>query len=496
MTTMGSWLRGGSPAGNNTSGSDGYEGRISYNAPRTLMCSQSYSFSDNDDDDGLFRKIVVMTNKDKQQSAPPASLSSVPASPVPAAGNTSATTSTSNTDSGGGGDDECPICLDDLSGETQHSCVVRIRSCRHVFHGACLQDILGRDDTAPKCPVCRAEVACEPRGTSPSGTMTITVAQYGPGFLEIDYNLPSGVQSSFHPNPRRPFEGTHRYAYLPDTHEGHLLLKRFVWAFQHGMMFTIGTSMTTGRSDVVVWSTSVPQKSSRYGGGPFGFPDPNYVSQINAALDQLHVPQATDQSLSGGPADDLQQNRNNGVDVTYTAPATLSKTPLPGVVETIRSPSGVAVAPSAVLPTNNDPSSSVVGSLTSTARSFASSFASASQQQQQSHQTTDDVAVLDSGEDESCAICLDLVSKEPSVEIRACKHAFHESCIRESLNHEAKCPVCRTQVGEPQGRSPSGTMTIKRHHDVLCPGFHPPCKAFEITYNMPCMYLLFLELNF
>ena len=43
--------------------------------------------------------------------------------------------------------------------------------------------------------------------------------------IKIDYNIPGGVQGEEHPNPGRPFSGTSRTAYLPDTYEGREVLE-------------------------------------------------------------------------------------------------------------------------------------------------------------------------------------------------------------------------------------------------------------------------------
>lgn len=151
-------------------------------------------------------------------------------------------------------DDECPVCLTGLS---EHPCM-RIQVCSHVFHQSCLQDCVMKD---PTCPLCRTDIPVEPQGTSPSGTMKIRLSSNpcpgfgskGSGSIELSYLIPNGIQSSFHPNPGTPFEGDDRPAFLPDTHEGRLVLTRFKYAFRRGLMFTIGTSATSGKSNVVVW---------------------------------------------------------------------------------------------------------------------------------------------------------------------------------------------------------------------------------------------------
>lgn len=40
------------------------------------------------------------------------------------------------------------------------------------------------------------------------------------GTIVIEYRVPGGVQNTTHPNPGRPFSGTARRAYLPNSKEG------------------------------------------------------------------------------------------------------------------------------------------------------------------------------------------------------------------------------------------------------------------------------------
>ena len=77
---------------------------------------------------------------------------------------------------------------------------------------------------------------------------------------------------------------------MPNNELGRQLLTRLKYAWKNGWIFDVGTSQTSGKSDVVVWST-IPHKTSLYG-GPFGFPDPLYLDTCHAALNDLGVPNA------------------------------------------------------------------------------------------------------------------------------------------------------------------------------------------------------------
>ena len=67
----------------------------------------------------------------------------------------------------------------------------------------------------------------------------------------INYHFPSGVQGREHPNPGQRYEGTSRTAYLPDTYEGREVLQLLRRAFDARLVFTVGTSDTTGRSNQI-----------------------------------------------------------------------------------------------------------------------------------------------------------------------------------------------------------------------------------------------------
>jgi deltex-like protein len=203
---------------------------------------------------------------------------------------------------GKGEDDECPICLDvlfDLENTlSQSHSVVRLKSCKHLFHRQCILDSLNQHHD--KCPSCRDPIGVEPNGKGPSGSMTITLDKVRPcpgfsdsdGVISIYYNMPMGVQAPYMEHPGQRYSGTARQAYLPHNTEGRRLLNRLRYAFRHGLCFRVGTSLTTGLPNQITW-TSIHHKTSLHG-GVHGFPDPNYMKNCNDSLDALHVPAAED----------------------------------------------------------------------------------------------------------------------------------------------------------------------------------------------------------
>ena len=147
-------------------------------------------------------------------------------------------------------------------------------------------------------------------GNQPYGTMDVVVRfcqlsisillnfcpaqQYGhtplPGYpgcgtIVITYYIPDGTQGPQHPNPGQHYTGTRRTAFLPDNQEGREVLKVLVLyrisitvvtslsvqiqllqkAWDAKLIFTIGTSHTSGKHNVVVWN-DIHHKTSTYGG--------------------------------------------------------------------------------------------------------------------------------------------------------------------------------------------------------------------------------------
>jgi len=321
--------------------------------------------------------------------------------------------------------ENCTICWEPLSKETS----AKINACGHKFHQGCIDECLNRE---PKCPICRLPIG-EPQGPCPSGSMTIALSKNTcPGYndakaIQIEYDLPIGKQSLYHDAPGQIYVPTYRIAFLPDTDEGRHLLTRLKYAWTCGLLFTVGTSLTTGMTNAIVW-TSVHHKTSLWG-GPYSFPDPNYVANCNGSLDALYVPDAEIclQRLrkTASTSDDDDDDDDIAEEISYDAPTSLS--------------SSLAVA-GAFTPVQGN----------------------------------------SSGE---CAICLDPLS-ETSVIIHKCSHMFHRKCIDKCLDRELLCPVCRCTVGEPQGKSPSGSMKIKKLKQQGCPGFE--CTdTIQIEYHIP-----------
>jgi deltex-like protein len=109
------------------------------------------------------------------------------------------------------------------------------------------------------------------RGSQPIGSMVHRQEQFTlPGYEEhgtilIQYTFSGGLQGPEHPNPGQRYDGTSRSAYLPDNPEGRQVLKLLIKAFDAGLVFKIGRSMTSRMDNQIIWA-DIPHKTCRTGG--------------------------------------------------------------------------------------------------------------------------------------------------------------------------------------------------------------------------------------
>ncbi|XP_035633812.1 E3 ubiquitin-protein ligase DTX3L-like isoform X2 [Oncorhynchus keta] len=182
---------------------------------------------------------------------------------------------------GGPEDDNCSICMDRFINK-------RKLSCSHEFCTECLRKAV--TFSGPRCPLCK-DVFGKVEGDQPEGTMKVKHERHhcipgylGYGMIVISYDIPSGKQTKKHSNPGKGFIGTHRIAYLPDNQEGNEVLKLLKRAFNQKLIFTVGTSRTTGTDDCVTWN-DIHHKTNIDGGAQvFGYPDPDYLSRVKSEL--------------------------------------------------------------------------------------------------------------------------------------------------------------------------------------------------------------------
>uniref|UniRef100_A0A674JUQ5 E3 ubiquitin-protein ligase n=1 Tax=Terrapene triunguis TaxID=2587831 RepID=A0A674JUQ5_9SAUR len=146
-------------------------------------------------------------------------------------------------------------------------------------------------DGSLQCPTCKA-IYGEKTGTQPPGKMEFHIIPHSlPGYTEsktirIVYDIPTGIQGPEHPNPGKKFtaRGFPRHCYLPDNEKGRKVLKLLIVAWDRRLIFTIGTSSTTGECDTVVWNEI--HHKTEFGSNltGHGYPDPNYLDNVLAEL--------------------------------------------------------------------------------------------------------------------------------------------------------------------------------------------------------------------
>ncbi|KAM8742336.1 putative E3 ubiquitin-protein ligase DTX2 isoform 2-T2 [Acanthopagrus schlegelii] len=204
-------------------------------------------------------------------------------------------------------DEDCIICMDQLSNpsgyETASSeeggqsilpdTVGKFIKCGHTLHMLCMLAMYnnGTKDGSLQCPSCKT-IYGEKTGTQPKGKMEIySIAQSLPGHadcgtIQIIYSIPPGLQGPEHPNPGQPFtcRGFPRFCFLPDNDKGRKVLELLKVAWMRRLIFTVGTSSTTGEPDTVVWNGIHHKTEMMSNLSGHGYPDPNYLDNVLSEL--------------------------------------------------------------------------------------------------------------------------------------------------------------------------------------------------------------------
>uniref|UniRef100_A0A3Q3FXP7 E3 ubiquitin-protein ligase n=1 Tax=Labrus bergylta TaxID=56723 RepID=A0A3Q3FXP7_9LABR len=177
-------------------------------------------------------------------------------------------------------EENCSICMDTFKKKKQ-------LKCKHEFCEGCLEQ--SKKSLGPCCPLCK-DVFGKMEGDQPDGKMNWRSGHSSlPGYpqcgcIVISYWIPGGIQTEKHPNPGKRYEGISREAYLPNNKEGNEVLRLLQKAFDQKLIFTVGTSRTTGKENQVTWN-DIHHKTSISGGQQcFGYPDPGYLSRVRDEL--------------------------------------------------------------------------------------------------------------------------------------------------------------------------------------------------------------------
>uniref|UniRef100_A0A8C6U297 E3 ubiquitin-protein ligase n=1 Tax=Neogobius melanostomus TaxID=47308 RepID=A0A8C6U297_9GOBI len=197
-------------------------------------------------------------------------------------------------------EEDCTICMEVLCGPSGYKgpgvggvsraeSVGRLSQCGHQYHLQCLVAMYnnGNKDGSLQCPTCKTIYGVK-TGNQPPGKMEYHVIPHSlPGHpdcktIRIIYNIPPGIQGPEHPNPGKPFtaRGFPRHCYLPDSDKGRKVLRLLLVAWDRHLIFSVGTSSTTGESDTVIWN-EVHHKTE-FGSNltGHGYPDPGHLDNV------------------------------------------------------------------------------------------------------------------------------------------------------------------------------------------------------------------------
>eukprot|EP00899_Mesostigma_viride_P006427 jgi/Mesvir1/15786/Mv03352-RA.1 len=193
----------------------------------------------------------------------------------------------------------CRVCLDVVG--VGEPCLAM--PCGHVNgHADCCRPLIQTrvmadgvtSQTFTRCEVCTQRfgvtVGKQPLSAQMSHQVVpgLTLAGHPPGAIVISYEVPSGIQDADGDAPGKPFRGTNRRAYLPDSPEGREVLRLLQRAFQQRLIFSVGKSDTTGQDNVVKWG-SIHHKTNPKPGGPYGYPDAGYMMNVMDEMAQRGV---------------------------------------------------------------------------------------------------------------------------------------------------------------------------------------------------------------
>ena len=123
------------------------------------------------------------------------------------------------------------------------------------------------------CPSCQQLYPSLP-GPQPSGVMKSRMDPSrdceghaaGRGSIAVRYEFEGGVQLEQHPEPGGIYKGRTTNVFLPNDDAGSKALQLLKLAFERGLLFRVGKSVTTGKPEFgVVWN-GIHQRTRRDGG--------------------------------------------------------------------------------------------------------------------------------------------------------------------------------------------------------------------------------------
>jgi len=193
--------------------------------------------------------------------------------------------------------EQCTICLGDMD-QGGGPCR-QLNLCPHHFHSECLNQML-KTSTSPflQCPICKKVHGVRTGNRPINGSMNHQLengslpGHEGSGTITIYFHIQSGVQGPEHPSPGQPYTAHNfpRVAYLPDTPDGCRALHGLYLAWKQRLLFTVGTSMTSGRSNCVTWN-DIHLKTQK-SGSDHSYPDPNFLANLMQELAGFGITEA------------------------------------------------------------------------------------------------------------------------------------------------------------------------------------------------------------
>ncbi len=182
--------------------------------------------------------------------------------------------------------EDCQICYDSFETDDKNW---KSLNCEHKVCAKCYKEInitrktmSGISHNSIKCPFCQI-VSGTIVGTCPDGTMKVkTLKTRCEGYEDV-----GSIEIHYFINDSNGYY-LNRVAYLPDNDEGREILELLKIAWDRRISFTIGTSITTGAENTVVWN--IHHKTNPSGGTAFfGYPDPTYFQRVKWELDAYGI---------------------------------------------------------------------------------------------------------------------------------------------------------------------------------------------------------------
>ncbi|KAI4832828.1 hypothetical protein KUCAC02_015772, partial [Chaenocephalus aceratus] len=200
---------------------------------------------------------------------------------------------------------DCTICMEPLGGPSGYKgpgvtpvsraeSVGRLAQCGHQYHFQCLVAMYnnGNKDGSLQCPTCKTIYGVK-TGNQPAGKMEYHVLPPLPAGASDCKSIPHHLQHTRQGPPFRDQsirtqgspslpEALHpdTAATYPDSEKRTQVLKLLLVAWDRRLIFSIGTSSTTGESDTVIWN-EVHHKTE-FGSNltGHGFPDPGHLNNV------------------------------------------------------------------------------------------------------------------------------------------------------------------------------------------------------------------------